>query len=558
MSKKLRPNAMTADHSPTALKHAKRALLAVLLAMGIAFGVVPAAAFASTPLGIVHLQALIPDENSEYLRYMIETTGKTGEPTTRTSDFLDKSLLWTPANPDELSSADWMSGIPGERRLNEINIPCTHDSGCMDVDGLGVGADWAQTQVRYIDEQLADGVRKLDIRLNNWHEIDGGIRVEDDGESLWLCHGKTLFGTYWCKNHQGDDLSLSEVLEWTKAFLADHPTETVVMDFEAELNDSLGYASYGRLDEDKAIVWNRANSFLNELASETNPSTGKPYLYLESEGANVSDLFSRCPQLKDCRGQLVIKHSSDTVGGLDWGHMGITEESEGENDVTAYEKIELVNKFYGDHECIEIPRDATTHLDKVYNVGTTTSGTAMAYTSDFSPVDYAEDVHSGCKEGEEIVGTIENATENVPIVKHLVKWGTEQVQDLVADEIDGLFVSGSVFDQRGRYVGWVRLDGATPKVDAMIWKSNFCDNMEMRKISVQPGHDTLGEDLKEEYGVLAGTEITVPSCIYNYDKNVTGGDFKGWKVKGETVDTTVQPGETFSVTEDVEFMAQWG
>ena len=71
-----------------------------------------------------------------------------------------------------LSGTNWMSGISGERYLNEINLPSTHDSAMKKVSARGtwggeVGKLWAKCQYRYIDEQLEDGIRRLDLRLNN-------------------------------------------------------------------------------------------------------------------------------------------------------------------------------------------------------------------------------------------------------------------------------------------------------------------------------------------------------------------------------------------------------
>ena len=82
---------------------------------------------------------------------------------------------------ENLSSTNWMSGIPGDRYLNEINIPGSHDSGMNSVHSVGYNEDctslacmfasgyaasYAKTQREYIYQQLAEGAREIDIRLS--------------------------------------------------------------------------------------------------------------------------------------------------------------------------------------------------------------------------------------------------------------------------------------------------------------------------------------------------------------------------------------------------------
>ncbi len=82
---------------------------------------------------------------------------------------------------ENLSSTNWMSGIPGDRYLNEINIPGSHDSGMNSVHyqnflrdftsvatalGSSEPSKWAKTQREYIDQQLAEGAREIDVRLS--------------------------------------------------------------------------------------------------------------------------------------------------------------------------------------------------------------------------------------------------------------------------------------------------------------------------------------------------------------------------------------------------------
>ena len=56
-------------------------------------------------------------------------------------------------------AADWMGALPSHLRLDALTIPGTHDSGATR------GGTWVTCQEMTIAEQLAAGVRHLDIRV---------------------------------------------------------------------------------------------------------------------------------------------------------------------------------------------------------------------------------------------------------------------------------------------------------------------------------------------------------------------------------------------------------
>ena len=116
-------------------------------------------------------------------------------------------------------SADWMADLPGSLPLNAITLPGTHDSATQYVQL----AFFSKCQALSIHEQLQAGFRYLDIRLGA------------DGERLKLMHGFTS-----CKTGPmpwSDDLYLEDVLTGCYAFLAAHPTETVVFAVKQEHGD---------------------------------------------------------------------------------------------------------------------------------------------------------------------------------------------------------------------------------------------------------------------------------------------------------------------------------
>lgn len=116
-----------------------------------------------------------------------------------------------------VSSADWMSNLEDDLKISQINLPGTHDSGTKKVKFLLTDIASAQCQNTTITEQLNNGVRFLDIRL------------EDDGEKLRLVHG-----TADCKSEDGSNLYLDEVLQNCYDFLDAHPTETIVMSMKKD------------------------------------------------------------------------------------------------------------------------------------------------------------------------------------------------------------------------------------------------------------------------------------------------------------------------------------
>ncbi len=117
-----------------------------------------------------------------------------------------------------VSSADWMSYLDDNLKISQINLPGTHDSGTKRVKLSFIDATAsAQCQDTTITEQLTNGIRFLDIRL------------EDDGEKLRLVHATTD-----CKSEDGSNLYLDEVLQNCYEFLEAHPTETIVMSMKKD------------------------------------------------------------------------------------------------------------------------------------------------------------------------------------------------------------------------------------------------------------------------------------------------------------------------------------
>ena len=467
--------------------------------------------------------------------FTAKRTGSTGED----DDFID----WDSQIVDyySISSKNWMSGISGERRLNEINIPGTHDSGMKSTEchfNASIGdfahmSKMAQTQALYIDEQLEAGVRILDIRINNQHLVpyDGwnvwayavGIawsaltwsdgtpyELEDDGENLWICHGKnTTGGTFYAQDHDGDDLTVVQVLEWIMDFLTLHPTETIMVGFSAEVQGD---------DEDNVEITNdRIFKILEDMYDEINPSTGKPFIYRVGD-APLGISLTEYPYLKDCRGQIVLYNNKD-LGGITSDRLGDVTESYSQDvgyDCSIDDKRQSVYRFFTQHvNEVDLPMDVTNHLTVRHSIGMNVGPTdTVYYIGKYFQSFYDHDI-----------GPMHNA-------------------DVLLSEF---FTDGGSFDQRGKYVGWVKTDGAEAEHLAYVWKSNFPDYLNYATVTVESG---LGGHFKQTYKLLVGTTITIPGCIY---KDVGDLIFDGWIVD----DKSYAPGTNFVVSGDVTFIANW-
>lgn len=114
------------------------------------------------------------------------------------------------------SHPDWMSSMKADirdRKLRELCIPGTHDSGTYDPVSP-FGAPWVQTQDQSISQQLEDGIRFLDVRIGYYPDTE-----EKYSEAFWLVHGDW---STW--------VELEEFLDEVGSFLHDHD-EILLLNF---------------------------------------------------------------------------------------------------------------------------------------------------------------------------------------------------------------------------------------------------------------------------------------------------------------------------------------
>lgn len=124
--------------------------------------------------------------------------------------------------------SDWMKNLSDDTPVNDLLIPGTHDAGANDPKGfLGMFPSFSKTQSLTIEQQLAQGVRALDVRAK-YHS-----QSEND---LWIYHGPVYMG----------GTLTSKVLEPVKSFLDAHPTECVFMLYKNENGDLNKFKSISR------------------------------------------------------------------------------------------------------------------------------------------------------------------------------------------------------------------------------------------------------------------------------------------------------------------------
>ncbi|MER7987085.1 phosphatidylinositol-specific phospholipase C [Streptomyces noursei] len=163
------------------------------------------------------------------------------------------------AAPTGVSVQDWMSALGDGTPVQRLSIPGTHDSGAR------IGGPWVACQNTSIAEQLASGIRFLDVRCR---AIDGVFAIH---------HGAFY-----------QELMFGDVLNACRDFLRAHPTETVLMRVKQEYSEV------------------SAEEFRQVFVS-----------YLDGKGYRpLFRLDAGLPTLGEARGRVVLLADSDGLGGV--------------------------------------------------------------------------------------------------------------------------------------------------------------------------------------------------------------------------------------------------
>jgi len=117
-------------------------------------------------------------------------------------------------------ATNWMGAVSGKKRVSELSIPGTHDSGALHEPFPGS----TKCQTLGIAQQLAIGVRFLDIRCRSVHN------------AFAIYHGPV-----------DQQLTFDSVLADCLGFLKAHGTETIIMSVKKEGEDDQSTKSFEEL-----------------------------------------------------------------------------------------------------------------------------------------------------------------------------------------------------------------------------------------------------------------------------------------------------------------------
>lgn len=219
---------------------------------------------------------------------------------------------------------NWMENIGDDVLLKNINIPGTHDS----TTRYCQFSLFASCQKKSISEQLSAGVRVFDIRVD----------------------GMTLVHSFCkCKESPfGKALTLDKVIGDMFSFLAENPTETIVMLFKMDKGDDSG----------------KCFSLLYENFIKPHPEKW----YLENE----------IPSLGEVREKIVLVRRTDSSyekAGLDFtsmpDHGGIKETSSsvfspnGKDNVTIQDRYNLMRRKKWEEAVKPLLEDSEKHKNNL-------------------------------------------------------------------------------------------------------------------------------------------------------------------------------------------------
>ena len=346
------------------------------------------------------------------------------------------------------SAADWMQGLDDNKKLSEINLPGTHDSAMaygkngtgnyVRIFGIPVMGTWqyARTQCLTLEQQLNAGVRFFDLRFSSKSDelrlchgnMNDVKKVNLILAYVYLLHPLMFFAAviglpfvnldteFYAYEDEActEPTTMQTVLELVKTFLREYPGETLVLKLKNENGENTAYVPL-------------LKQVLEELKTEVNPSTGKPYLYLEQG----SDIYTKMPTLSQVRGQFVLLYPEYEEIGMG-GNIEMPNDT-GEGSYSG-EKFHYHNHWdiTGEEKLAEV-KDYLQHVSRVRD------GKTVPY------------------------GSIIHTSSNV-----VMKDSPEAIEKTVGA---WLYAKGTL--QRGYFYGWFLCDFVTAEKSAAIWKTNF-------------------------------------------------------------------------------------
>jgi len=218
--------------------------------------------------------------------------------------------------------ADWMGYIDNSTKINEINIPGTHDTGTYSI-GENFRLNYpeysaltsylppifkeltGQTQDLNITEQLESGIRYFDIRLG----------LNDKIKKLYVTHGPlacleqndNVDGDYLKEHNSYAYLYFEKVIEYCINFLRKHESETIIIHLKEE---DINIKTNDDDDDDEVptVIDVEISLLIKEIYNKFDKKENiyyKDYIYVPKEIDN-SYTNDYIPTLKDVRGRIVF------------------------------------------------------------------------------------------------------------------------------------------------------------------------------------------------------------------------------------------------------------
>ncbi len=226
----------------------------------------------------------------------------------------------------KLSSTNWMDGLDGSKKLNQFNIPGSHDSLAYNVSNFV--KKYAQCQKYTLQDQLNSGVRILDIRLF----------YDKTKKDLFCCHGKDIFQCNCHKKNSDELISYDLVLSTIANFLKNHPSETIIIAPKHESGSK--------------TLTNKQINLVHEKLKKFG------IIYTEN----------RVPSLQEVRGKIVLWDKKNSLNGgmkilttsksfSNKKYIGIKWEIQKKFKTTPQEKVNILQKFFNNAENNKQPQD---------------------------------------------------------------------------------------------------------------------------------------------------------------------------------------------------------
>lgn len=147
---------------------------------------------------------------SKSIPWELELVGYSMDKTNATVSSID----WTTYS-SYVDGPCWMKYVDGNKYLDELSIPGTHDSSTCSIDNdTEPQTSLAKCQQDYIPTQLLEGIRYFDIRLGK----------DDKNGDPGIDHG-----ICYLLKKDGGFIHLSDVIGYFKTFLSENPSEALIM-----------------------------------------------------------------------------------------------------------------------------------------------------------------------------------------------------------------------------------------------------------------------------------------------------------------------------------------